>query len=128
MNKEKLKYLSHLGFSIIPCSETKAPIGAWKKYQTEKRNPDEIDLLNSPLYAQSCLPPLSWMFDPEKRINRPITAIQADEKGDSPTQSPPRSKPTTANNNTPSTKTRLTSPASASARGGTPQENPSGTS
>lgn len=51
MNKEKLKYLSHLGFSIIPCSETKAPIGAWKKYQTEKRNPDEIELLNSPLYG-----------------------------------------------------------------------------
>lgn len=51
MKIEKLKLLAKLGYSIIPCSETKTPIGAWKKYQTQCRTEDEIQNLISPLYG-----------------------------------------------------------------------------
>ena len=51
MNKSLLKKLVDCGFSIIPVDENKTPIGAWKKYQTEARSKDEIDLLTSPLYG-----------------------------------------------------------------------------
>ena len=33
MDKNKLKLLAKQGYSIIPCSESKVPIGQWKKYQ-----------------------------------------------------------------------------------------------
>ena len=42
VTKDYLKKLSSIGFSIIPCDETKKPIGIWKKYQTDKRTGDEI--------------------------------------------------------------------------------------
>ena len=51
MEKSYLKKLVDSGFSIIPCSETKAPIGKWKEYQTTARTKEEIDLLNSPLFG-----------------------------------------------------------------------------
>ena len=51
MEKSYLKKLVDSGFSIIPCSETKAPIGKWKEYQTNARTKEEIDCLNSPLYG-----------------------------------------------------------------------------
>lgn len=51
MEKLKLKYLSDLGYSIIPCNSDKTPIGSWKKYQTISRSKDEIESLNSPLYG-----------------------------------------------------------------------------
>lgn len=51
MEKHYLKKLSSIGFSIIPCGENKAPIGAWKKYQKEARSPYDIDELNSPKYG-----------------------------------------------------------------------------
>lgn len=46
-----LKKLAENGFSIIPCADNKAPIGAWKKYQTQARTPEEIQQLNSPKYG-----------------------------------------------------------------------------
>lgn len=46
-----LKKLAELGFSIIPCAENKAPIGAWKKYQTTARTPEEVEQLNSPKFG-----------------------------------------------------------------------------
>ena len=51
MNKDYLKKLSNLGFSIIPIDENKIPIGQWKNYQTSKRNTDEIELLNCNKYG-----------------------------------------------------------------------------
>jgi len=51
MEKSILKKLVDNGFSIIPVDENKTPLGAWKKYQTEARSKDEIDLLTSPLYG-----------------------------------------------------------------------------
>jgi len=51
MNKSLLKKLVDCGFSIIPVDENKTPIGAWKKYQTEKRSKIEIDSLTSPLFG-----------------------------------------------------------------------------
>jgi hypothetical protein len=51
MEKSILKKLVDNGFSIIPVDENKTPLGAWKKYQTEARTKDEIDLLTSPLYG-----------------------------------------------------------------------------
>ncbi len=51
MEKSYLKKLVDSGFSIIPCSETKAPIGKWKEYQTTARTKEEIDSLNSPLFG-----------------------------------------------------------------------------
>lgn len=39
--------LSQLGYSIIPCGNDKIPIGAWKKYQSEKRTPEEVENLKS---------------------------------------------------------------------------------
>ena len=51
MEKLKLKYLSDLGYSIIPCNSDKTPIGSWKKYQTTARSKDEIESLDSPLYG-----------------------------------------------------------------------------
>lgn len=54
MEKSYLKKLSQLGYSIIPVDETKRPIGAWKKYQSEHRTQDEINKLNSPLYGLVC--------------------------------------------------------------------------
>lgn len=38
-----LKKLAELGFSIIPCAENKAPIGAWKKYQTTARTQKKLN-------------------------------------------------------------------------------------
>lgn len=51
MELHYLKKLAENGFSIIPCTENKAPIGAWKKYQTEARTPDQIEQLSSPRYG-----------------------------------------------------------------------------
>jgi len=51
MNKDYLKKLSKLGFSIIPIDENKIPIGKWKDYQNSKRNTDEIELLNCTKYG-----------------------------------------------------------------------------
>ena len=51
MKKEYLKKLSENGFSIIPCAENKAPIGSWKKYQTEARTPEEVVNLSSPKFG-----------------------------------------------------------------------------
>jgi len=51
MEKHYLKKLAETGFSIIPCADNKAPIGAWKKYQTEARTIDEIEQLNSSKYG-----------------------------------------------------------------------------
>ena len=51
MEKHYLKKLASCGYSIIPCSDTKAPIGVWKKYQTQARTPNEIDELNSPKFG-----------------------------------------------------------------------------
>lgn len=51
MEKHYLKKLAENGFSIIPCADNKAPIGAWKKYQTEARTPEEIENLSSPKYG-----------------------------------------------------------------------------
>lgn len=51
MELHYLKKLAENGFSIIPCAENKAPIGAWKKYQTEARTPEQIEQLSSPRYG-----------------------------------------------------------------------------
>lgn len=51
MNKSLLKKLVDCGFSIIPVDANKCPLGPWKKYQTESRSKEEIDLLDSPLYG-----------------------------------------------------------------------------
>jgi len=51
MEKHYLKKLAETGFSIIPCADNKAPIGAWKKYQSEARTPEEIELLSSPKFG-----------------------------------------------------------------------------
>lgn len=51
MELHYLKKLAENGFSIIPCGENKAPIGAWKKYQTEARTPKQIEQLSSPRYG-----------------------------------------------------------------------------
>jgi len=51
MELHYLKKLAENGFSIIPCAENKAPIGAWKKYQTEARTPQQIEQLSSPRYG-----------------------------------------------------------------------------
>lgn len=42
-----LKKLAENGFSIIPCKEDKAPIGAWKTNQTIARTPIEVESLKS---------------------------------------------------------------------------------
>lgn len=51
MEKHYLKKLAENGFSIIPCNENKAPLGAWKKYQTEARTSEEIEQLTSPKFG-----------------------------------------------------------------------------
>jgi len=51
MELHYLKKLAENGFSIIPCAENKAPIGAWKKYQSEARTPEQIEKLSSPKYG-----------------------------------------------------------------------------
>ena len=51
MEKHYLKKLAEIGFSIIPCNETKAPLGAWKKYQTESRTVDQVESLTSPKFG-----------------------------------------------------------------------------
>ena len=51
ITKDYLKKVSSLGYSIIPCDETKKPIGKWKDYQKSKRTSDEIELLNCPKYG-----------------------------------------------------------------------------
>lgn len=51
MEKHYLKKLSETGYSVIPCGENKAPIGAWKKHQEIARTTDEIELLNSPKFG-----------------------------------------------------------------------------
>lgn len=51
MELHYLKKLAENGFSIIPCKEDKAPLGAWKKNQTTARTPQEVDQLNSPKYG-----------------------------------------------------------------------------
>jgi len=51
MEKHYLKKLAENGFSVIPCAENKAPIGAWKKYQTEARTPEQIESLTSPKFG-----------------------------------------------------------------------------
>ena len=35
MDINNIKKLAYLGYSIIPCSKNKTPIGSRKKYQTE---------------------------------------------------------------------------------------------
>jgi len=49
--KDKAVFLSQKGFSIIPVSEEKIPIGAWKKYQEIARTPEEVQNLYCPLYG-----------------------------------------------------------------------------
>ena len=51
INKDYLKKLSSLGFSIIPTDENKKPIGSWKEYQTKSRTSEQIESLNSPKYG-----------------------------------------------------------------------------
>jgi len=51
MEKHYLKKLAENGFSVIPCAENKAPIGAWKKYQTEARTAEQIESLTSPKFG-----------------------------------------------------------------------------
>jgi hypothetical protein len=51
MNKNYLKKLSTIGYSIIPVGEDKIPIGSWKKNQTVARTPDEIDTLDAHTYG-----------------------------------------------------------------------------
>lgn len=51
MDINKLSQLSNFGFSIIPCSENKAPIGKWKDAQTKARTESEILELKSPLFG-----------------------------------------------------------------------------
>jgi len=51
MEKHYLKKLSENGYSVIPCGENKAPLGAWKKHQEVARTTDEIELLNSPKFG-----------------------------------------------------------------------------
>jgi len=51
MEKHYLKKLAENGFSIIPCKEDKAPLGAWKKNQTAARTPQEVEQLNSQKYG-----------------------------------------------------------------------------
>jgi len=51
MEKHYLKKLSETGYSVIPCGENKAPLGAWKKHQEIARTTDEIELLNSPKFG-----------------------------------------------------------------------------
>jgi len=51
MEKHYLKKLAKNGFSVIPCAENKAPIGVWKKYQTESRTPEQIESLTSPKFG-----------------------------------------------------------------------------
>ena len=51
MKSHYLEKLAENGFSIIPCAENKAPIGTWKKYQTQARTPQEVKLLNSPKFG-----------------------------------------------------------------------------
>lgn len=46
-----LKKLAESGFSIIPCKEDKAPLGAWKKNQTTARTPQEVEQLSSPKFG-----------------------------------------------------------------------------
>lgn len=47
MTSEKAAKLAQLGFSIIPCSSKKIPIGEWKKYQESPRAPEEVKKLSS---------------------------------------------------------------------------------
>jgi hypothetical protein len=51
MDKNKLKLLAQNGYSIIPCTELKVPIGQWKKYQEEARTVQEVEKLDAPLYG-----------------------------------------------------------------------------
>jgi len=51
MEKHYLKKLAENGFSVIPCSENKAPIGSWKNAQTKARTPEEIESLTSPKFG-----------------------------------------------------------------------------
>lgn len=51
MELHYLKKLAESGFSVIPCKETKAPDGAWKKYQEVARSPEEVELLKSPKFG-----------------------------------------------------------------------------
>lgn len=51
INKQYLKKLASIGYSIIPVGEDKIPIGSWKKYQTEPRSPDDVEKLNSQMYG-----------------------------------------------------------------------------
>lgn len=54
MNKDYLKKLAQMGFSIIPVREDKRPLGEWKEFQTRPRTEEEISALNSPLYGLVC--------------------------------------------------------------------------
>jgi hypothetical protein len=54
MKKTYLRKLASEGYSIIPVEEDKRPKGAWKKYQKEHRSPDEVEVLDSPLYGLIC--------------------------------------------------------------------------
>ena len=51
MKQSYLKLLNEKGFSIIPCSEDKRPIGKWKQFQEVARTNDEIESLSSPLFG-----------------------------------------------------------------------------
>lgn len=54
MIKSKAMRLAEEGFSIIPVSIDKRPIGAWKKYQETNRTAKEVDELNCELYGIVC--------------------------------------------------------------------------
>lgn len=49
-----LKKLAQMGYSIIPVSEDKRPIGAWKKYQEKPRTEEEVEKLTSPKSGLVC--------------------------------------------------------------------------
>ena len=54
MIKNKAMRLAEEGFSIIPVSKDKRPIGTWKKYQKEHRTPEEVEALTSDLFGIVC--------------------------------------------------------------------------
>lgn len=54
MIKNKAMRLAEEGFSIIPVSIDKRPIGSWKMYQETHRTPEEVEQLTSEMYGLVC--------------------------------------------------------------------------
>lgn len=51
MKNGYLQKLANEGFSIIPCSADKRPIGTWSQFRETPRTPEEVKNLNPPLYG-----------------------------------------------------------------------------